>query len=366
MKKLLLVLFAFMLTPLLAAAQTPVEREIEQLGFKSVSFKIATPSQVADKAPAAANVDPKMAVDFTHKDVSIIPNTIIDTNVMIFGTITNLSSEPLPIGFVRVQSLPKFWKTSVCFGQNCYTDWVSAVDSSQERWKPNEHRELVLHVRTPPGAQGTGNIELALFPSGSTDTIKVTYTVTMAPVPLTDCRTFWFENPYEGEVMLQSYGIADPDLFDIQLLSDTEYPTSPGDPFAVKFCLKKSDASQYSTKITFVTDSGSFEREITMQTPSAGVRSNDLGHGMRIVSVSPNPANATNQVTVNLESNRASNVELSIVDLLGRELSAQSVMTNAGTSAIKLPIDALTAGSYILLVKEDGKVIDQSSFNVAR
>ena len=365
MKKSLLVIFAFMLAPLVAHAQTPVEREIEQMGFKSVGFKIASS---AKKPPVMVAVsEPKMEVDFTHKDVSILPNTMIDTNVTIHARITNLLSTPLNIGFVRVQSLPEFWTTSVCFGTNCYTHWVSAVDSSQVPWEPNESRELVLHVLTPPGAQGTGNVELTLFPTHTTDSIKVTYTVTMQDMPLTQCRSFWFRNPYAGEVTFKSLSIADPELFDTELTSDTEYPTSPGDPFKVTFCLKNPDGKLHSTQITIVTDSGSFTRDVSMQSPASSVAPvKDNASGIRIVSVSPNPATSSKSVEVNVESSRSANVSFSIVDLLGRELRTSHAMMSAGASSTKLSVEDLTMGSYIILIKEDGQIVDQTSFNIAR
>jgi hypothetical protein len=365
MKKSLLVLVAFMLAPFVASAQSPVEREIEQMGLKGVSFKIASPSKQAPKAAAAD--EPKIELDFTHKDVSIVPNTVYDTNVMVTGHITNLTDQPLRLGFVRVQNLPPMWKTSVCFGQNCYVDWVSAVDTSQEPWAPNEERELVLHIRTPPGAQGSGNVELAFFPSYTKDTIKVTYAITMQPVPVTTCRTFWFQNPYDAETTLLSFGIDHPELFDIEFLSDTTYPTSPGQPFQVRFCLKKTDAPSYSTKITFVTDQGTFEQDITMATPTAGVQpGSPATRDIRIMSVSPNPASSSQNVVVNLESGRSANLSFSVVDLLGRELRTMNGLTTEGSSSVQLGLTDLSIGSYILLVKENGVVLDQTSFNIAR
>jgi hypothetical protein len=367
MKKSLLVITVFLFAPLMAVAQTPtksrIETEIEQLGMKSVSFKIAS----ASKAPlAAASAEPKIKVTSSHRDVSIIPNTRVDTNVMITDTITNLLSQPLPVGFVRVQNLPPMWKTSVCFGTNCYVDRVSGVDSAAIPWEPNEGRDLVLHVRTPPGAQGVGNIELTLFPTYSTDSIKITYTVTMEPVPVTDCRTFWFANPFNGEVTLKSFGIENPELFDIELISDTEYPTSPGEPFQVRFCLKKTDGEMHSTKITFVTDSGSFEGNITMEALPSSVRPSDRNNGVHILSVSPNPASSSHDIEINLESERAANMSLTIVDLLGHEIRTAALTTGTGSSSVKMDLNHLSAGSYILLLKENGQIIDQASFNVTR
>ncbi len=367
MKKSLLVIFAFMLAPLMANGQTPIEREIEQLGFKSVGFKIASAPKATVAVAAPAAEEPKMEVSFRHDDVSILPHTLSDTNVTVYSKITNLTQEPLNIGFVRVQSLPSLWTTSVCFGSNCYVDWVSFVEASNIPWGPGEARDLVLHVRTPPGAQGTGNVQLTLFPSGTADSITVTYTITMEAVPVTQCRSFWFPNPYEGEVRLQDFSIANPELFDIELTSDTEYPTYPGDPFKVTFCLKQPDGQLHSTQITFVTDSGSFSRDVAMQSPASSVvPSKASNSGIRIVSVSPNPASTSKNVEVNLESARSASVSFAIVDLLGRELSTSNAITSIGASSTKLAVEELTVGSYILRIKENGQIVDQTSFNIAR
>lgn len=365
MKKLILVIILFALAPLSAMAQTPIERELEQLGLKGVSFTIS--SIETKPAPAAKPASPAFSVDFTHVPVSILPNTDKDTNVTIHGNITNLTDQPLQLGFVRQQQLAHpHWKSAVCFGINCYADWISATVSN-EPWAPNETRELVMHIRTPPGAQGTGDIRLALYAPATGDTVVVTYRATMEPVPVVQCRTFWFDNPYNGDVKFREVYVENPDLFDVEVMSDTTYEIFNKDIISVRFCLKKTDEAQYSTNVVFVTDSGTFKQEFTMQTPSAGVRPvAENNSGVRILSVSPNPAAASQQIQVNLESSRTSELTLSIVDLLGRELRSIGTTAGIGSIAQKLSIGDLSAGTYMLLVKENGVVLDQTSFNVAR
>jgi hypothetical protein len=365
MKKSLLVLILFLLAPTLVVAQTPIEREIEQLGLKSVSFTIASP----DKAVGSVKTsEPKFSVDIDHVSITIEPNTEHDTNVLIEARITNLTDFPLPIGFVRNQTLPKYWKTSVCFGINCYADWVSAVDSAAVAWEPHETRELILHVRTPPGAQGVGEVLLNLFEARGTDTVKVRYSATMLDVPVTQCRTFWFDNPYNGEVKFQEIKVENPELFDVEVLNDTSYALYPTDIMAVRLCLKQADGKEHTTKVIFVTDSGTFEQAISLVAPtSEGVMPSANAHGgIRIVSVSPNPAAASQSLQINLQSDRATDLNFSIVDLLGREIRSLDGISSIGVSSPRISILDLNAGSYILLVKENGQVLDQMSFSVSR
>lgn len=344
--------------------QSPLEREIEQLGLKGVSFTIAQPQQ-ATPQPAASKSGPTFAVDETHHEVDIVPNLERDSTTMIFGHVTNLTNSDLDLGFVRVQNLPKYWKTSVCFGINCFADWVSAA-MAQEPWKPNEVRELVLHVLTPPGAQGVGNIELTLY-SLTGDTVKLTYVARTLDVPVDTCRTFLVDNPYNGEVTLKNLSIADPELFDFEVVSDLSYPTPAGKAFYVRICSKVYDGQDHSSRLIFETDSGTFEHNFTLRAITAGVKPTaDNASGTRIVSVSPNPASASQFLKVHLESSNAAAVSLSIVDLLGREMRSQEGYISVGNSTQSLAVHDLGPGSYIVLVKKDGVVMDQASFNVTR
>jgi hypothetical protein len=364
MKKSLFLLFAFLLAPLMVSAQTPtksrIETEIEQMGLQSVSFKIA--ASVKPRSAASAQL---FSVEVPNTLKEFTPTLHLDSDIAIDGWITNLSGAPLSMGFIRHQELPEFWKSSVCFGQNCYPDFVSAK-VAEEPWDTDERREFILHLLSPPGAQGTGVVTVTVYSPGTQDSFDVTFTITALPVPVAECRTFLFKNPYAGDVVLKNYSIANPELFDITLTSDTEYPTYEGGRFEVKFCNKLADGLAHSTVITFETDSGTFQHTVTMQAPGAGVKPAGATSGTRIVSVSPNPVIGSRKVSVNLESSRAINVTVTMVDLLGRELSTMNASTVAGSTTVQFEASELPVGSYIVLMKEHGQVIDQASFNVTR
>jgi hypothetical protein len=365
MKKSLLVVIAFLLAPMVVGAQTksPVEQEIEQLGLPRVSFKIAASAKPRNASPAAAQL---FSVEVANASVFFTPTLHHDTDVAIEGWITNLSGAPLTMGFIREQQLPESWKSSVCFGQNCYPDFVSAK-VAEEPWKVDERREFILHVVSSPGAQGTGVIKVTVYSPGTQDSIDVIFNAAALPIPVSECRTFLFKNPYAGEVVLKNYSIANPELFDITLTSDTEYPTYEGGRFEVKFCSKLSDGLEHSTVMTFETDSGTFEQTVTLMAPgSASVSPSRSASGVNIVSVSPNPASSHKQVSVNLESARSANVTLSIVDLLGREVRTMNTIAATGSSSLQFDAGEIPVGSYIVLMKENGELIDQASFNVTR
>ena len=75
----------------------------------------------------------------------------------------------------------------------------------------------------------------------------------------------------------------------------------------------------------------------------------DENAGLRDVKVFPNPA--SNYVTVELMSDAAENVQIQIMDMTGRTISAETVSHSGGEFQYTTPVNQLTSGIYMLRIQ---------------
>src|SRR4051812_30493756 len=113
---------------------------------------------------------PLFRVDFNHQAVLIEPDTDKSATKRLEGTLENLTGDSITLTFHRYQDLWYGWSTSVCFGSNCFADFV---DTSADFFGPHEKKELVLNMTAPPNAQDSAKVYLYLRAESKTksDTI---------------------------------------------------------------------------------------------------------------------------------------------------------------------------------------------------
>lgn len=91
------------------------------------------------------------------------------------------------------------------------------------------------------------------------------------------------------------------------------------------------------------------------------------GFHSSITSLSPNPA--INEITIDLLLIGNEPVLISIVDVAGKkvvEANEQVIFENVGVKKMTLRVDALTSGSYSIILESEGIIIDQMQFNITR
>lgn len=365
MRKSLLLVLLIVCAPIVVQAQSVGKA---QRGMQRLEFTIdkSTKPSASGQLPAKP-LEASFEVTVPESAFIIEPNAAWDSTLSIHGEIVNLTNEPLNLGFIRRQEIPYQWRSSVCFGFNCFPEATNAAIEPLA-WAPNSSRELVLNMTMPPSAQDSAVIRVVIYSPAHGDSVHLTYRGVMLPIAPVECRVFKFSNPYADRIRVSNVSISNTEDFNLKVLTDLEYAVRVGEGINAQFCLKNFDGKPYTTDITFVTDSGSFTRTVTMTAPdNAGVApSKDLSKGLRIAGVSPNPASASQQLAINIESSRNAEATFVIADLLGRELMVSSQSIGIGESTTKLSLSSLPAGGYLLLLREGGNVIDQTSFNISR
>jgi hypothetical protein len=80
------------------------------------------------------------------------------------------------------------------------------------------------------------------------------------------------------------------------------------------------------------------------------------GDKLTLYGVSPNPA--TNQITITSASQKNDVIQISIRDLLGRELTTQRLVATGNTQTSQLDISGIREGTYLLEMKSvNGRAI---------
>lgn len=357
MKRSLLLFLSALVLPVFAHAQSPVVDTEPEFLKRALHFSITTLHQEQGEPKAAGPKSPLFEVEVGEPSIVVEPYKDRDRDVPIYGSIRNLTGDTLEIGFERVQTLAEQWKSMVCFGTNCYSDRVS---KAQEVWQQNQMRDLLLHVVTPPSALDSSDIRLKLFATRDpSQSIIINYRATAMPWSPDTCRVIRVPNKTGEFTKVRSVTIDNVQDFTMSVASGTPYEIFGDQYVDINLCVRRNDGGTYSTTISVETDHGSFQQLVTM----VALNSNSVNpyeiEGVKVYGVFPNPVTGSRMLNVDLVGKLSTRAEFMLCDMLGKPLFSEYHFVAAGHKTVQLDLPELPSGSYLLIVKADGKLLDQ-------
>lgn len=209
---------------------------------------------------------PKFSASMSGETVVIDPNGVSTEVPTALGYIKNLTNDSLLVRFERVETLPAYWNTNVCFGINCYAAWVSTAEAA---WAPHEEKSLKVIFNTPPSPVGAATVRLKIYAPGEADTVIIDLSANASSWAPVECRKLAIFNDDDQDYIVNRIWLSDSINFSVN--PRYPLPTEFYSESSIEYdlCINPRDGKEYTTKVFYSIGSEIREAVVTLTAPSS-------------------------------------------------------------------------------------------------